>query len=381
MTQAAVKDPRNSPGDDRVRPQSPNSHSGNPDTQFRGLIYPRLAADCGNRQIKYGRNSQEICIIPAYYKNLLPYETPLASDGSIVVEYQEGVNESLKDQRWVVGKLARELNGIPTFEGEKSEVYARFALAAVDCPSPRNPAKAIPVRVEVLKVCIPDIQDTEKVEGIRQSLAGRHRYRRNGCLIDLQIHEVLIEAEGISAFEFLKAQKVFKWRERINGVIDAGGGNVTATLFSSSGHPIWDSRITLDGTKELALRISRDPILVGAETNGVSPRIEVILDAIATDKKYRGARKTVSIAKAYKEHLDAWLEDFKRKLNSKWNAYFAEFGQGAVIGGSAPLFAGMAAKSKGRIFVVKNNPAIVTARGMLLDSKSNTKNIKGKNTN
>lgn len=324
-------------------------------------VVSRIACDAGNRQVKFGQSTDSIRLVPSVIKELHPFDEPVLEPASITVRYVAGENKALVGQRWVVGSLAAELNGLPVFKTEKSDVMAQLALAAIEPKS--TDSKPLTLAINELRLCLPDDRDSSKVDSIRSSLRGFHQIERDGVEMAVKIRSVIIEPEGASAFKWCKAQGLFKY-VRPNGILDFGGGNSTAQLFSVSGMLLRESRLTLPGTFALAQSIASDPCLIGVESKGLSPKSELILDGIANGS-YTYGSTGYSFAGIFEPYRNNWINSIRNELRTRWSEWLPQLGEVVMIGGSAVLAAPLVEATKGR-FKVAPDAAIATTRGMLL---------------
>lgn len=324
-------------------------------------IISRIGCDAGNRQVKFGQSPETIKVVPSVVKELHPFDEPTPEPASVVVRYIAGDNKSLIGCRWVVGSLAAELNGTPIFKAEKADFMAQLALAAIE---PKFVGEEpLTIAVNELRLCLPDDRDADKVDAIRTALRGFHQIERDGIEMNVAIRSIKVEPEGASAYKWCRQQGIFKYANP-NGILDFGGGNSTAQLFSAKGMLLRESRLTLPGAFQLAQSIASDPCLIGVESKGFSPRAEMILDAIATGSYLYGSTGR-SFAGVFPKYRDAWLNSIRNELKTRWASWLPQIGEVAMVGGSAPLAAPLVESSKGRFKLVER-PEISTVRGMLL---------------
>ena len=307
----------------------------------RATAIYKVAVDAGNRFTKIATSAGNTHQMPSYFAEANFRDTTS-------IHYESGDRLDLVGKRWHIGEAAKNRNGEPVFLSEKSDLMPMMVLGSL--PS----IGAGTIAISALRLCVPDVWavDTDKVSS---ALKGCHQI--NGSTY--KISGVSVHSEAICSYPFLMEMGAFKYA-RPNGIVDIGGGNTTGVIISPSGEPIWESKFTGHGTIELAKMVAYHPALVGLESKGVSPRLDLILDAIAGDGFYGSQR---SISQAINDCLPGFLTKIKKQINTAWEPYLSTLGEIAVIGGSAALCADWAAKNS-RIKLIENSQ-FANAQGLL----------------
>ncbi|WP_354635457.1 ParM/StbA family protein [Planktothricoides raciborskii] len=276
---------------------------------------PRLAIDAGNRFIKIAA--------PGFRKVLPAYYSKANFRDSEAVEYQAGDRKDLTGERWLIGDDAKYREGAATFYSEKAEIMPLMVLGVL----PQLNLTGT-VNIANLRLCLPDVFGEAKKQLIT-ALKGVHTINDN----TYRIGSVEVLSEGAAAFPYLLSSGVFKYA-RNNGVLDIGGGNATGIILTPNGQPIWESQFTGLGTIELAKMVAQHRDLIGIEAKGLSPRLDLILDAIAGDGSYGVVR---NISRAIDDCLPDFSTQLKKQLSTAWTNYLPTIGEIAIIGGSACL--------------------------------------------
>jgi hypothetical protein len=308
-----------------------------------------LAVDAGNRFTKIACTSGFRAVFPSYWQ-------PADLRSTEKISYQRGDNPTLIGE-WILGENAKFSGGLPVFYSEKSSETPYLVFGAIALTLGKYPVS----HIQQLKICLPDSFNQSQNQKLIESLKGTHYLSLNGSDFTVKIFSVIIESEGISAYKLLRKQGDFKYA-KINGILDLGGGNSNATLFTPKGQPIWQSRLVLPGTLELAKSIAQSQELLGVESKGNSPRIEIILDAIESGTFMYGDQ---SFKEAFDRALTSWLKGIKNKFLTQWGEWLPNLGEIAIIGGSQSLATKLSESSKGRVKLALNGQR-ATVEGMLL---------------
>ena len=326
------------------------------------IAIARLGADCGNRQVKTGWDIHNIEIMPSviYHPIAIDYINPEAQ-ATHVVNYHSGQCDELSGQTWVIGRSAHSFNGSHTFLGEKADDMHKLALACLPVVGDDTIGPA-DLRIEELRLCLPDAHNKNKVAALKMKLAGQHRLTIDSHEMRVTIEKVIVTPEGIDAYRWLTHQGFYQYLG-INGVLDIGGGNTTGQLFSENDDPIGGSRCVAPGTVALARALAKDPALFEAEAKGCSPKLETILDGVADGSLTYGTTG-VSFAEIFPKYLDDWVQTIYRALKTTWDPYLDNLGEVAIIGGGSNHGQWFVERTKGR-FKIAPDSSICTVRGML----------------
>ncbi len=314
----------------------------------------QLAIDIGNRVIKSCNSNGYIKTMPSWYRDLEEWDSLLPDNNSVVIHYLQGDNHDLVKHAWVVGNMAQDLGGSPTFESEKAFLAAKLALAMIEG------GESVPhVVVERLVCALPNELQTEKVEAIVKALAGGHKIKRNGEGMKIDIMSVEVQPETLGAYKWVLSQKLFQYA-RINGILDLGGKTGIGQLYTKNGTLIRESRIIVGGTYQLAQLVAQHPKLIRLDT---SPRLSLIMDAIADESLTYGTTG-VSFADKFPQYVLQWLEEIRNKLKIGWVKWLPELGEVVMVGGSAALAKPLVEQTAGR-FKVATQPQFCSVMGML----------------
>lgn len=314
----------------------------------------QIAIDIGNRLIKSCNPSGYITTLPSWHKDLEEWDNPIADKNSVVIHYMQGDNHNLLKQAWVIGHLAQDLGGSPTFESEKAFLAPKLVLAMLEG------GDTMPhIVVERLVCALPNELQTEKVDAIVKGLVGNHRIKRNGEAVTIDIVNVEVQPETLGAFKWLLSQKLFQYA-RINGVLDLGGKTGIGQLYTKNGTLIRESRLIVGGTYQLAQLVAQHPTLIRQDT---TPNLSLIMDAIADDSLKYGTTG-ISFADKFPQYVSQWLEDVRNKLKIGWAKWLPELGETIIVGGSAALAKPIVEQTGGR-FKIAPQPQFCGVLGML----------------
>ncbi len=327
----------------------------------RTTAYRVVGVDAGNRQVKIARSGNEVTIIPSVIKYLSRRDGLPVAPNSYAVEYEQGDwtgSPYLRGKRWLVGQLASEMAGSSTFKYEKADVMPELVVAAL------SGLGSGVISVGELKLCLPD-DVPDVVSQVRSALKGMHHLSTPDGAVTLHIKNVVIELEGISAYRWLKSTNFYAAPTRINAVLDIGGGNSSAMIFSPSGHPVLESRKVLPGMGELARQIAASSDgLRGIEGKGCSPKLELILDGIA-DGSYQYGVTGKSFKADFDQCFPHWLDNLRNEIKTQWGQWLPSIAEVAIVGGAAPLMYPLVESSKGR-FKVSPESTVCTVKGMVI---------------
>ncbi len=285
----------------------------------------KLAIDAGNRFVKMATNTGTYKIFPSYLAKADFRDAD-------AISYEAGSRKDLIGQRWHIGESAKFKNGQAVFYSEKSELMPQMVLGVI------AQLGGTTTNISALNLCLPDGFNQQQNQSLIAALKGIHTINEK----TYRVGSINIHSEGAVAYPYLLNSGAFKYA-RNNGIIDLGGGNSTGVLVSPHGQPIWESKITLPGTIALAKMVANHQDLIGIESKGNTPRLEIIMDGIATDYKYGSVR---DISQAINDCLPEFLTSIKSAILTQWSPWLSGLGEIAIIGGSAALFRDLAAKNE-----------------------------------
>lgn len=318
----------------------------------------KVGIDSGNRYTKALVPGYGLHVVPSYLYALKQRDGLPTASQSFCIRYESGDNPSLRGAM-ALGAIAADFGAIPIFAGEKDTYYPEMAITAI-----AGIVQSGTVSVGELILCLPD-DNPQTIAEISNSLRGYHQVATPTGYVSLQIKRVSIETEGIAAYRFLKSQGFYLANDRINGILDIGGGNTSGLLFSPSGAPIWESRKVLSGLVELARKIAvSSENLRGIERGGNSPKIQLILDGIEKGTYTYGITGK-SFEADYLEIFPVWLKALKDEIRLQWGQWLPSIAEIAIIGGGASLMGDLVESSKNR-FKICQDSQLITVKGMVI---------------
>jgi hypothetical protein len=282
------------------------------------------------------------------------WDTLLADQNSVIINYLQGNNPHLIKQSWAVGNIAQDLGGNPTFESEKAFLAPKLVLAMIEGAGVQQ------VTIERLVCALPNELQEDKVDAIVNGLTGTHDIRRNGEELRVEIQQVEVQPETLGAFKWMLSKKLFQYA-RINGILDLGGKTGIGQLYTKNGSLIRESRIIVGGTYQLAQLVAQHPKLIRQDT---TPELSLIMDAIAEGSMSYGTTG-ISFADRFPQYVSQWLEDIRNKLKLSWAKWLPELGEVIIVGGSATLAKPLVDQTGGRFKIVKEVPQFCNVLGML----------------
>lgn len=305
----------------------------------------RVVFDGGNRHIKWVDPHGNIQCIPSCVKEVNSYQWKRLKpdEQSVLVE--------LDDTRYVIGRLAQELGGEPTFQKDKCELAEILALAAIQ-PNPGYDC----VHIETLLAALPNTlneADVAKVTRIANHPLTKE-FRRNGEYIVYTIDKVLPIDETEPAFWYAQHQNMFLFPQAKNAILDIGGGTAIARIYTPNGSIIHDAEIILPGTKQLAQQIAVE--LKEFYELDYSPALTDIMDAIARGDCIYGTNQ-LDFVSIFERACDVWVEATRLEIRSKWASHLPQLGEVLIVGGSADIAAPICQKSGDR-FKIAPHPQL-----------------------
>jgi len=227
---------------------------------YQAVTRPVLAVDPGNRFVKWIDGSTVRCI-PSYVKELADWE----EGGHDSQSFEIGFN----GKRYLVGRLAQLMGGLPAFEGGKADLAHLLVLPALASDSPQ--------RIERLVIPTPDSRNQQTIAKLKE-LEGTIEFSVNGheCLTTVRSVAAIDECRG--AYDLALSRSMWRYPGNPNGILDIGGGTAIARLFAPGGALLRDADIVLPGTSHLAQRLAA-AILPKV---GVTADAGMLMDAIAS---------------------------------------------------------------------------------------------------
>ncbi|MUH00637.1 StbA family protein [Scytonema sp. UIC 10036] len=310
-----------------------------------GQVRTRIVFDGGNRFVKWVDPHNQVQCIPSCVKEVTEYQwRRLKPDHQTVLVELEG-------KRYVIGKLAQELGGEPTFQKDKCELAEILVLAVIE-PNPGFDH----VRIEQLAIALPNTLNDEDVAAV--SRIANHpltkEFTRNGQAITYTVGEVVPIDETYPAFVYAQQQGFYQFPDAKNAVWDIGGGTAIARLYTANGSMIQTAEVILPGTKHLAQQIAAE--LKEVFNLDYSPSLVDIMDAIQRHDYLYGIDK-LDFWAIYDRCASQWVESARAEIRSKWVDHLAQLGHVLVVGGSASL-AQPICEATGDRFFIPDNPQL-----------------------
>lgn len=306
----------------------------------RAVSRPVLAVDPGNRFTKW-IDGQNVRCIPSYVKPLEDWEEGGNDAQSFEVEFN--------GRRYLVGRLAQLMGGLPAFEGGKAELAHLLILPALASDSPQ--------RIERLVIPTPDSRNQATIAKLKE-LETTIEFSVNGhdCLTTVRSVAAVDECRG--AYDLALGRQMWRYPNNPNGVLDIGGGTAIARLFAPGGALLRDADIVLPGTSHLAQRLAAAILPKVGNTADAG----MLMDAIASGNLTYGSTE-IDFSREFVAVRDAWTADIRAKLKTNWAKYLPALGELLIIGGSANLLEPMCAASKGR-FKIAPRPQFFNLYGL-----------------
>ncbi|MEH2400205.1 ParM/StbA family protein [Nostoc sp.] len=324
--------------------QPQNGYQGNKviDLQYpqAGQTRPRIVFDGGNRFIKWLDEANKLRCIPSCVKELTEYQWKR-------LKYDpQSVFIEIDGRRFVIGKLAQELGGEPTFQKSKCELAEILVLVAIK----PNPSFNNYVRVERLAIALPNSLNDDDVAAVRR-IANHpltREFVRNGHEITYTVCHVEPIDETYPAFLYAQKQGFYQFPTAKNAVWDIGGGTSIARIYTPNGTLIHDAEVILPGTKQLAQQIASE--LKEVYNLDYSPGLPEIMDAIER-RDYLYGIDSLDFWEIYDRSTSSWVEAARSEIRSKWTSHMPQLGHVLVIGGSAELARPICEATGDRFFI------------------------------
>jgi hypothetical protein len=348
------------------------------DTAVSAVNIPLICIDAGNRKLAYTDREGGYHQMPAFFKKLSRIqEIPSHSIGADSVLLEFAPNE-----RYVVGELAKKLNGSPMFLNDKSDLLWLMVAAVLE------PIGGGLVGVDEIRMLCENSADAEFIEAAKHieeltwlGIATNRAYKRNGQdVLVSAIRKVTLVDEGIPAMKFLSAYNLIpdKLAGRNQLIVDVGGG-VTVYRILSEVATAKGSEFVID--RELDRSSPGTSLLaemIGSYLQSQSkftPDYTAIMDAIAASGddfcKLRMGANVIDFRAIFDEVLPEWIktiEDVVRNQYINKPAVNALLGGIWIVGGSAPL---LKSKVNDRVLIpthagLPNLPQQINTLGMAL---------------
>ncbi|AFY43651.1 ParM/StbA family protein [Nostoc sp. PCC 7107] len=304
-----------------------------------GHTRARVVFDGGNRFIKWLDTDNNVKYIPSCIKEVSEYQWKrLKPDTQSVLIEVDG-------KRYVIGRLAQQLNGEPTFQKDKCELAEILVLAAI------QPSRGFDhVRIERLAIALPNSLNSNDVAAV-QRIANHpltREFIRDDRTITYTVGTVEPIDETYPAFLYAQKQGFYQFPEAQNAVWDIGGGTSIARIYTPNGTLLHDAEVILPGTKQLAQEIASE--LKESHNLDYSPSLTLIMDAIER-RDYVYGTDQLDFWEIYDRQTSAWIETARAAIRSKWVNYLPELGHVLVVGGSAELARPICELTSDRFFI------------------------------
>jgi hypothetical protein len=290
-------------------------------------VRPCVVFDGGNRFIKWIDPENNVKIIPSCIKEVSEYQWKrLRPDPETVLLEVDG-------KRYVVGKLAQDLGGEPTFQKDKCELAEILALVAIE-PNPGSNT----VHISKLAIALPNSLNDEDVAAVKrlENYPLTKEFKRNGQHICYTVANVEPLDETLPAFLYAQSQGFFSFPDVKNAVWDIGGGTAITRIYLPNGTLIHDAEVILPGTKALAQQVAVE--VKEAFNLDFSPNLADIMDAIQRGDFIYGTDR-LDFSHIYQSACEKWVESARAEIHSKWVNHLPQLGEVLVVGGSASLAA------------------------------------------
>jgi hypothetical protein len=307
---------------------------------YQSAVRSVLAIDPGNRFTKW-IDCQTVRSIPSYVKELADWEEGGHDAQSFEIGYS--------GRRYLVGRLAQLMGGLPAFETGKADLAHLLILPALASDSPQ--------RIERLVIPTPDSRNQATIAKLKE-LETTIEFSINGhdCLTTVRQVTAVDECRG--AYDLALSRQMWRYPQNPNGILDIGGGTAIARLFVPGGALLRDADIVLPGTSHLAQRLAAAIL----PRLGSTADAGMLMDAIASGHLVYGSTD-IDFSHEFFAVRDAWVSDIRAKLKANWGKYLPSLGELIVIGGSASLLQPMCEASKGR-FKVAPKPQFFNLYGL-----------------
>ncbi|MBD2773324.1 ParM/StbA family protein [Iningainema tapete] len=311
-----------------------------------------LALDAGNRTTQWINPDGEVITIPSVIKHFDDWED--IPEGNVESPVIELLNEDFQvSESYVIGTEAKLQKGKAAFAYDKIKLASKLMFAALE-PHPSTDMLV----VETLRVALPDSRNQDYAKTLK-NLEGTFSFIRNGQRVTASIRKVQLVDETKPAFDYATQRGLFHRPDKINGILDLGGGTAIGRLYSPSGQPMRTQDVIADGTYKLANLVSA----AMQRTTNKSLDLSQIMDAIANGTYT--TESGVTFTSVFPKCRDAWLDEIRAEIRTRWADFFKEIGEVLIIGGSAPLAKQLEADTNKR-FKIAENFQTISIEGMIL---------------
>lgn len=318
-----------------------------------------LGFDPGNAYIKWVDAFGNVKRMPSFIGEILDeqqYQEELTKPESVVITYE--------NRRYVIGERAKQLNCPPMFKEGKTNKAHLMVLAVI---AQTGFQVQTPV-ISNLRVLVEDHRSKgwETFKSLLDGQTIKFQYRQDSWSV--RVDKVTLIPEGLPPYFWAINNNAFKFPNRSQGIIDFGGGAMTARLISPGGRINWKLSQHKKGLNDLArsiaYRIQQD--------NGISESLDeaVIMSAMEAGLKYRQAGFTAQndpsnpfmythagndyyFHDIYDEERLTWFKALGRYLLKE--VWFGEqIGEVLLVGGGAYHAEIMEEMTQGRFFIPKS---------------------------
>lgn len=318
-----------------------------------------LGFDPGNAYVKWVDVNGKVQRMPSYIGELKDdqqYKEELEKEESVVITYE--------GKRYVIGERAKQLNCPPMFKAGK-QIRAHLMVFAVVAQYGFD--VAVPI-VENLRVLVEDNMSASWTP-FKELLEGNQlKFEYRGDVWSVRFDKVTLVPEGLPPYMWAISNNKLKAPSRSQGIIDFGGGAMTARLISPGGRINWKLGLHRKGVnalaKDIAYRIQRE--------NGISESLDesVVMLAMEAGLKHRRegfelapgnnpflythAGKDYYFDTIYDDEKVKWFSDLGNTLLR--DVWFGEqIGEVLLVGGGAYHGEIMEEMTNGRFFIPKHD--------------------------
>lgn len=306
-----------------------------------------LSIDPGNGWIKFvGADGKRWCI-PGSVKRLKGRERGTPDDQSVLLDFQ--------GERYSVGNVADQIGGERLFELGKAE-YGYLAIAAAIAISTPPTDKHLKLRV-----LVPDADRDEwakfgaelplKLASFSAQLVGQE-----ASIYLLDSVEVDLVSEGFPVWQFAQARNLIppEYQRRLMGVLDAGTGDLTCTLFTETGEIVRDRGASFSMASMNRL-VSELASILEESVSGYSPDRSVLMQAINDGTyQYQTVAGMVDFSDQWAALTQEWRKALMKRLQrDRWAEHWARLGMVFIVGGAAPLLKPIEEATNGRFKVLE----------------------------
>ena len=305
-----------------------------------------LNIDPGNGWIKFITAEGRRCCIPSYIKVLGSREKGTPDKKSVLLNFD--------GDRYSVGQVAGQLGGKQLYAMGKAE-YGFVAVAAaiaLGTPPTDKPIK--------LRVLVPDSDRDEWVK-FGDTLAQKLERFVSGSGSDEQLYfpdiaDVELISEGLPVWRFVRDRNLVpaEYDRKMIGVLDAGTGDLTATLFTETGEIVREANasFTVPSMKALVGTLASE---LEVAVPGSSPDRSTLMESIKSGWfTYETPAGAIDFSSQWETILKRWRKDLMGTLQrDRWAEYWAKLGMVFIVGGASPLLKPIEKATGGRFKVLE----------------------------